>query len=228
MNWLLNFFLQLKNLKFLTARTFHRRQSRYHQPMPLPMTLQKVTTHKPLLQWPTTSRWRYYWPHKIWQETKPVIPSDFNQSNINEKTPDVLYAHWFRKQTHSRWTHGLDGALNKCNFWTRPQQNQTTRKWTILRYMLIVKFPSIGGQWLVRSFHRHNTPWIWSGWFYATGEQEINALFDLTHDILPFSYPSMYLKPDTQVAILRATPLLAENVNTLQRCESLAIATRMS
>ena len=54
-----------------------------------------------------------------------------------------------------------------------------------------------------------------------------NAIFDVTQGILTFPYLSMQLKPDTQVTIRQATPLLAENTYTLQPGETLAIASRM-
>ena len=38
-----------------------------------------------------------------------------------------------------------------------------------------------------------------------------NAIFDVTQDILIFPYLSMQLEPDTQTAILQATPLFAKN-----------------
>ena len=54
-----------------------------------------------------------------------------------------------------------------------------------------------------------------------------NAIFDVTQCILTFPYLSMQLKPDTQITMRQATPLLAENTYTLQPGETLAIASRM-
>ena len=54
-----------------------------------------------------------------------------------------------------------------------------------------------------------------------------NALFAVTQGILTFPYLSMQLKPDSQVAIRQATPLLAENTYTLQPGETLATASSM-
>ena len=54
-----------------------------------------------------------------------------------------------------------------------------------------------------------------------------NAFFDVTQGILTFPYLSMQLKPDTQVAIRQATPLVEESTYTLQPGETLAIASRM-
>ena len=54
-----------------------------------------------------------------------------------------------------------------------------------------------------------------------------NAIFDVTQGILTFPYLSMQLKPDTQITMRQATPLLAENTYTLQPGETLAIASRM-
>ena len=54
-----------------------------------------------------------------------------------------------------------------------------------------------------------------------------NAIFDVTQGILTFPYLSMQLKPDTQITLRQATPLLAENTYTLQPGETLAIASRM-
>ena len=54
-----------------------------------------------------------------------------------------------------------------------------------------------------------------------------NAIFDVTQGILTFPYLSMQLKPDTQITMRQATPLLAENTYTLRHGETLAIASRM-
>ena len=54
-----------------------------------------------------------------------------------------------------------------------------------------------------------------------------NAIFDVTQIILTFPYLSMQLKPDTQVALCQATPLLAKKTYTSQQGETLATASRM-
>ena len=54
-----------------------------------------------------------------------------------------------------------------------------------------------------------------------------NAIFDVTQGVLTFPYLSMQLKPDTQINLRHATPLLAENTYTLQPGKTLAKASRM-